>query len=284
MEALQTPAECFEDLTAFPYAQKFLGCGEDGGEPRMAYVAEGPHEHYPILLVHGGPTWAYLWRRVMPSLIEGGYRVYAPDLIGFGRSSKPARGEDVGLDNQLEWLSRFVEHHDIHDATLVGHGLSTYLALRLLNSHPGRFDSFVGISPVFETNPAVEDMFEQVAQVEEVYVSEVVEAGLAQEISALVGDGYDAPFDDASRCAALANLARFLPPEDWAEKLGPVSVPLLDVRGSDDHLTTGDWASRLELREPPMTRVVPGAGHYLPEERGAEVALVILELFARLWR
>jgi len=280
MQWVRTADECFDDLTGYPYAPKTIQCGEGG--PRMAYVAEGPHENDPIVLLHGGPVWSYLWRRCIPGLIEGGYRALAPDLVGFGRSDKPLRADELSIERHVIWLGHLLDGQGIAEATLVGHGLAAGLAIALLRAHPGRFDSLTLVSPVFERNAEVDQVLGELGQTQEVYVSEVVSDGCVSDISALVGDGYDAPFDDESRCAGLAALHGLLG-ESWEDAKRPaIGVPVLDVRGPFDTLMTLDWDQRLPVARRPERRVIRGAGHYLPEERGAELSLAILDFFASL--
>src|SRR5688572_33208322 len=108
MDTVRAADQQFTRLSGFPYAQRSIELGERGG-PRMVYAAEGALENRPVLLLHGGPTWSYLWRRVTPSLVEAGCRIVAPDLIGFGRSDKPVKVKDVAVARQVGWLGELVE-------------------------------------------------------------------------------------------------------------------------------------------------------------------------------
>ena len=152
MEAVPTPAQRFARLSAYPYPAQSLVLDEDG-ELRMAYVQEGAHENKAVLLLHGPPTWSYLWRRVIPMLAEGGCRVVAPDLVGYGRSDKLVRPRDHRLDRHVGWLMALVEKLDLRQATVVAHGAAGLLALRLLAAGADRFDGLVAVCPLFAGGP-----------------------------------------------------------------------------------------------------------------------------------
>jgi haloalkane dehalogenase len=141
VEALRTPDERFADLPDFPYEPRYVEVDDgDGGALRIAYVEAGTADADPVLLLHGEPSWSFLYRRVIPVLAQAGLRVVAPDLVGFGRSDKPARQEDHSYARHVEWLrAALFDRLDLCGITLVGQDWGGLLGLRLVGEHPDRF-------------------------------------------------------------------------------------------------------------------------------------------------
>ena len=124
MDALRTPDSRFEKLAGYPFAPHYLDVAAHDTPPlRMHYVDEGPTDGPPVVLLHGEPTWSYLYRTMIPPLADAGHRVLAPDLIGFGRSDKPTRIEDYTYLRHVEWLTSWFDSLDLRDVTLSGTGL-----------------------------------------------------------------------------------------------------------------------------------------------------------------
>ena len=282
MDVVRTPEQRFARLSAYPYQAHSLTLDEDG-ELRMAYVAEGAHENRPVLLLHGPPTWSYLWRRVIPMLVEGGCRAVAPDLIGFGRSDKLAAPRDHRLERHVAWLKALVETLDLRQATVVAHGAAGLLALRLVaavsNAGSGeadpdaaaaevvpRFSRFVGVCPLFATSGA---------PAEDLPACELVALGCAGPLSDATRAGYDAPFAEPEQGTGLRVQPSFL--AGWPEDLPPIDLPMLAVAGEHDRLADTEWTSHVPGPLERRRRIaVPGAAHYLPEDRGPELALALL--------
>jgi len=123
METLRTPEDRFTDLPEFPYSPKYCDVpDQDGGTLRMAFVEDGPAEANPILMLHGEPSWSFLYRRMIPILAAAGHRVICPDLVGFGRSDKPTRIVDHTYARHVEWIRALAfDALDLNQVTLVGH-------------------------------------------------------------------------------------------------------------------------------------------------------------------
>ncbi len=113
-KVLRTPDACFSNLPNFPYSPKYL---EVGGL-RIAYIDEGSESASPVLLMHGEPTWSFLYRKIIPVLLAEGHRVIAPDLVGFGRSDKPAAAHDYSYLNQVLWMNAWLQAVNLHELTL----------------------------------------------------------------------------------------------------------------------------------------------------------------------
>jgi len=137
---LRTPDERFRDLPGFPFAPRYTEVPDgDGGSLRIHHVDEGPHGGEIVLCMHGQPTWSYLYRHMIPVLTGAGLRVLAPDLVGFGRSDKPAAREDYTYERQVGWLNAWLRQNDVRGATLVGQDWGGLVGLRMVAENPDRF-------------------------------------------------------------------------------------------------------------------------------------------------
>jgi haloalkane dehalogenase len=140
MELIRTPDERFADLPDFPYAPHYASVADgEGSALRMHYVDEGPRGAAPILCLHGQPTWSYLYRKMIPHFAAAGWRVVAPDLVGFGRSDKPLRTSDYSYARHVAWLRAFVETLDLREITLVCQDWGGLIGLRVVAELPERF-------------------------------------------------------------------------------------------------------------------------------------------------
>ncbi len=140
MKTLRTPDARFRDLPGFPFAPRYTDVPDgDGGTLRIHHVDEGPRDGEVVLCMHGQPTWSYLYRHMIPVLSGAGLRVLAPDLVGFGRSDKPAAREDYTFERQVAWMGAWLARNDVCDATLVGQDWGGLIGLRLVAESPERF-------------------------------------------------------------------------------------------------------------------------------------------------
>ncbi|MBD3647774.1 MAG: haloalkane dehalogenase [Pseudomonadales bacterium] len=138
MKTVRTPESQFENLEGYPFAPNYVVIDDgDGGRLRMHYVDEGDGEI--VLCLHGQPTWSYLYRKMIPILVDAGYRVIAPDLVGFGKSDKPADRADITYATHVGWMTRFVEALDLDDITLVCQDWGGLIGLRVVADQPQRF-------------------------------------------------------------------------------------------------------------------------------------------------
>ncbi|GAB4322553.1 MAG: haloalkane dehalogenase [Dehalococcoidia bacterium] len=140
MDVLRTPDDRFESLPGYPFAPNYVHIdGGDGGELRVHYVAEGPADGEIVLCLHGQPSWSYLYRKMIPPLASAGYRVIAPDLVGFGRSDKPSNPDDYTYENHVRWMKEFVVGLDLRRITMMCQDWGGLIGLRLLADMPERF-------------------------------------------------------------------------------------------------------------------------------------------------
>lgn len=250
----RTPEQRLARLPGYPYPTTYLSRDD---APRLAYLAEGPSDGRAVVLLHAPPAWSYLWRQVIPMLTEAGCRAVAADLPGCGRSEEAAPGIDT-LDHHVESIAALVDHLDLHDVTLVAHGGAAPLAWNLLSRE--RYARLVAVEPHPASAPPAD-----------LAPSEHIARGCTGALSPSTRSAYDAPVAEGARMASLADDG----PE--AGELPPIDKPLLVVTGAVESRAAAAWteatpgiaASRRHL-------VVPGAGHYVPEDRGPELALGIL--------
>lgn len=139
MQVLRTPDERFAALQDFPYPPHYVEVGDGDGRLRIHYVDAGPSDGEVILCMHGQPTWSYLYRKMIPLLTAAGYRVIAPDLVGFGRSDKPAARSDYSYARHVAWQQGFLRALDLSDVTLVCQDWGGLIGLRVLTANLERF-------------------------------------------------------------------------------------------------------------------------------------------------
>ena len=121
MKTLRTPEERFDNLPGYPFDPHYLDVDEtEGGRLRIHYVDEGPKNAAPVVLFHGEPTWSYLYRKVIPVLVNAGLRVLAPDLVGFGKSDKPAEKTDYTVERHFKWMRSWIQQLDLQNITFFG--------------------------------------------------------------------------------------------------------------------------------------------------------------------
>ena len=300
METLRTPEERFAELPEFPYPPQYAEVPDGaGGRLRMAWVTAGPPDGEPVLLLHGEPSWSFLYRRMIPVLAGAGLRVIAPDLVGFGRSDKPGRPEDHSYARHVEWMRALVlDVLDLHSITLVGQDWGGLIGLRLAAEHPDRFARIVAANtglPTGDTDmPEVWHRFrEAVQQAETLDISRFVQSGCRTRLDDAVRAGYDAPFPDEAYKAGPRAMPGLVPtrPDDPAsganraawQALTGSSTPFL-VAFSDQDPITGAMAPILRRRMPGAAGrdhpVIHGAGHFLQEDAGPELAQAVARFVA----
>jgi haloalkane dehalogenase len=144
MKALRTPDDRFGNLPDFPHEPRYTQVPDgDGGTLRIHHIDEGPADGPIVLCMHGQPTWSFLYRRMVPILTDAGLRVVAPDLVGFGRSDKPAAREDFSYNRQVAWMNAWLIANDLRGITFVGQDWGGLIGLRLVAENPERFDRVV---------------------------------------------------------------------------------------------------------------------------------------------
>ena len=301
MERLRTPEARFRDLPDFPYSPHYASVVDPtGGEPlRMAYLDEGPPEGAVVVLLHGEPTWSYLYRSTLPGLIGAGRRVIAPDLVGFGRSDKPTERREYTYERHVHWLRELLfDHLELSHVTLFAQDWGSLLGLRLVGEHPHRFDRVAignGALPTGaeRANEAFRAWQKYSQEVERLPVGNIVSGGCAQRLSREVIAAYDAPFPDERYKEGARQFPLLVPTsvEDPAhranclawEVLATWSKPFLCCYSDGDAITRG--ADQKFLDVVPGTRnvehvTIRDAGHFLQEDKGPELADLLNTLVA----
>jgi len=152
MKVLRTPDHCFDNLPGYSFKPNYVNVDDgDGGELRVHYLDEGAPDGRLVLLMHGEPSWSYLYRKMIPGLVAEGYRVIAPDLPGFGRSDKPAERSDYTYQRHVDWMTRWLEALDLQDIVLFCQDWGGLIGLRLLTAQPHRFSGVVAANTFLPT-------------------------------------------------------------------------------------------------------------------------------------
>jgi haloalkane dehalogenase len=293
MQLLRTPDEAFTGITDFPY-EPLYGTLDDG--VRMAYVAAGPEGGQPVVLMHGEPTWSYLWRSVIPVLADAGLRVIAPDLVGFGRSDKPAQMSDHTYARHVEWMRALLfDRLDLRGVTVVGHDWGGLIGLRVATENADRVARIVttntGLPTGDQAMPEVWLRFRDAVRNAEVLdIGRFVRSGCLTELPAAVEAAYAAPFPDETFKAAPRIMPDLIPttPDNPAsaanrtawQRLSTWDKPFL-VAFSDRDPITGGMAPILARTVPGNHAVtVPGAAHFIQEDAGPQLAREIARFVA----
>jgi haloalkane dehalogenase len=299
MEALRTPDERFRELPGFPFQPHYVEVPSgDGGSLRVHYVDAGPTGAAPVLLLHGEPTWSYLYRKMIPVLTGAGHRCVAPDFVGFGRSDKPVRREDYTYQRHVDWTRAVLEALDLRDITLVCQDWGGLIGLRLAAEHPDRFARIVAANtflPTGDRSPGEAFLaWRRYSQeTPEFHVGGIVRGGCVTDLPPEVIAAYDAPFPDDRYKAGARQFPVLVPisPDDPAaapnrkawEALLRWEEPFLTAFGDSDRITRAG-APVLQAMIPgakgqPHT-TIEGAGHFLQEDKGEELAAVVVEFIA----
>ncbi|MDP9117782.1 MAG: haloalkane dehalogenase [Actinomycetota bacterium] len=292
MDVVRTPDDRFDSLPDFDLEPHYADIASgDGGTLRIGWVEAGPPDAEPVLLLHGEPSWSFLYRTMIPIIAAAGNRVIAPDLIGFGRSDKPTRQEDHSYVRHVEWVRALIaDTLDLRDITLVGQDWGGLIGLRLAAENPDRFARIVVANTGLPTGdhpmPEIWHQFRTAMQSAPVIeVGRFVQAGCARPLADNIRAGYDAPFPDDTFQAGPRAMPGLVPttPQDPATEanraawtvLSQSQTPVL-VAFSDGDPITGAMRPILESVLPGardrVHPVIADAGHFLQEDAGPELA------------
>lgn len=290
-EIVRTPENRFENLPGYDFTSNYLEV-EEGLS--MHYVDEGDKALPAILLLHGEPSWSYLYRKMIPVLTENNYRAIAPDLIGFGKSDKPINRSDYTYQTHINWLSSFIEQLDLTNITLFCQDWGGLTGLRLITEMPDRFSLVVASNTALPTsNVPMPDSFvkwrEFSLKSPDFDIGKVLDRGTLFPLSDEVIAAYNAPFPSETYKAGARIFPSLVPvdPDDaealknqqaW-EKLMQWDKPFLTLFGEEDVIMKGV--------EKVFQKLVPGAqgqnhqmlnaGHFIQEDQGEELARLVVE-------
>ncbi len=294
MEILRTPDERFTGLPGYAFEPHYVEV--DG--LRVHYVDEGPASAEPVLMLHGEPSWSYLYRKMIPIITAAGHRAVAPDLVGFGRSDKPSQREDYTYQRHVDWMRGVLEALDLRHITLVCQDWGGLIGLRLVAEHGERFARVVaantglptGDTPMGEAFLAWQRYSQTTPRF---HVGGIVKGGCVSELSSEVIAAYNAPFPDDRYKAGARQFPLLVPtsPDDpsavpnrkaW-EVLARWEKPFLTAFSDSDPIMRG--GERIFQRIIPGTKGQPhttivGAGHFLQEDKGEELAWVVVDFIA----
>lgn len=299
MEFVRTPDERFDGLPGWPFSPHYVevdaGDGTDA-RLRIAHVDEGPEHGAPVLLMHGEPSWSYLYRHMIPLLTEAGCRAIAPDLVGFGRSDKPVEQADYTYERHVAWMLQWLDAVDLRDITLVCQDWGGLIGLRLVAAQPERFARVVVANtflPTGDRDPGEAfRRWQRFSQEVEVFdCGFIVSTGCTSELPDDVVAAYNAPFPDDRHCAGARRFPMLVPTSPDDPSAGPNRAawqvleafdrPFLTAFSDKDPVTAGadrPFRERVPGAADQPHTVIEGGGHFLQEDCGPELAAVVLDL------
>ena len=297
MEVLRTPDERFAALPDFPYAPVYVTFDSADGVPlRVAVVDEGPADGEVVLLLHGEPSWSFLYRHVVRVLAGDGVRCVVPDLIGFGRSDKPVDPTDYSFARLVEWTRELAfDHLDLREVTLVGQDWGGLVGLRLVAENLDRFSRVVASNTGLPTGdfdmPEVWWQFRDAVQKTDVLdIGRLVAAGCVHPLSDEVRAAYDAPFPEERSKAGARALPTLVPtrPDDPATEANRAAWQVLTTSELPFLVAFSDSDPITGAMGPVLQKLIPGAqglthptirdaGHFLQEDAGDELGRVVAE-------
>lgn len=297
MDALRTPDDRFANLPGYPSAPHYA---EISGM-RMHYVDEGPRDGQVVLMLHGEPSWSYLYRKMIPPIAAAGHRAVAPDLFGFGRSDKPVNQDDYTYQFHVDAITAFIEQTDLRGITLVCQDWGGLIGLRVAMEHSGRFARIVAANtflPTGDPDRSPNEFFhrwrEFSQQGDAMPIGQILNLGSHTDLPADVIAAYDAPFPDERYKAGARKFPLLVPirPDDPAsaanrrawDALAKWNKPFLTAFSDKDAIMAGS--------DIPLQQIVPGAkgqphttieggGHFLQEDCGERLAEVVISFMAR---
>lgn len=305
MHVLRTPEERFENLPGYTFAPHYVDLtrvpgDRSSGSLRVHYLDEGPSDGTVVLLMHGEPSWCYLYRSMIPSLVDAGCRVIAPDLVGFGRSDKPTAVTDHTYARHVAWMCELLHDHlDLTGVTFFGQDWGGLIGLRVVAAAPERIDRVVVSNtgmPDGRSRPSEAFLkWQTFARETPTFpVGAIVAGGCATRLAPAVVAAYDAPYPDETYKAAPRVLPSLVPtsPDDpeavanqraW-EVLGQFRKPWLCAFSDSDPVTAGGDGQFLR-RVPGTTdqphTTISGAAHFVQEDAGPQLAEVIVRFIER---
>lgn len=316
MGVLRTPDDRFERLPGHPFPPNYVQIATKGVDAlRMHYVDAGPADGPVVLLLHGQPTWSYVYRKVIGVLAEAGVRVIAPDNIGYGRSDKLTDATDYTFARHVDWLHDFVTALDLREITLVAQDWGGPLGLSVLARDQGRFARVVATNTILHTcDPALEGQltwahhgvgdgrmmlqetlldyvafYQRAPDIVPSFFLNAVAGPLPEDVRA----AYDAPFPDKSYKAGLRQLIALIPltRNDPGAAIGRATMAVLEqwekpflTAYSDGDPATRGWDHVFQQRVPGARGqnhvTITGAGHFVQEQRGEELGRIVADFVA----
>ena len=294
LKTLRTPDSRFEHLDGFSFKPNYCEINDgDGGQIRIHYLDEGASNGIPILLMHGEPSWCYLYRKMIPGLVAAGYRVLVPDLIGFGRSDKPVERGDYSYQSHVDWMTHWLNKVDINRVILFCQDWGGLIGLRLVAENTERFTGVVVANtflPTGDVKPAQAflDWQSYSQNTPDFAVGNIINGATVSELSSEIIAGYDAPFPDDSYKAGARQFPLLVPitsddpssqinRKAW-KKLASLKIPFLTAFSDQDPITFGGdkaFQNMLPGCENQKHIIIEDGGHFLQEDKGEQLSEVI---------
>jgi haloalkane dehalogenase len=308
---LRTPDDRFKDLCGYSFKPNYIMIND----LRMHYLDEGPKESHPVLLLHGEPSWSYLYRKMIPPLTAAGHRVIAPDLIGFGRSDKFKDRKRYSYQFHVDMMTDFVRKLELANTTLFVQDWGGLIGLRVVAEEPDVFDRIVvsntglpdarGVlgllgNVIFRTRVwaegkvALGESWDDITltrwvayarRADDLPVGQVIQAATKTELTAEVLAGYEAPFPTADYKAAARVMPSLIASQlranhrAWKRVLSKWEKPFLTAFSDGDPITRGmvrGFQERVPGAKGQAHVTIEGARHFVQEDKGEELAEVII--------
>lgn len=280
MDVYRTPDARFDGLPDFPWEPHYV----EVDDLRIAFIDEG--EGPALLLLHGEPSWSFLYRRMIPPLLEAGFRVLAPDLVGFGRSDKPTSPDDYSYQRHVDWTSAWLHQVGVDEITLFGQDWGGLIGLRLVADEPDRFARVAAANTMLPTGDyrpteAFLAWQRMVRKVPSLDIGRVIQGATVSDLPPEVISAYDAPFPEEASKAGARIFPSLVPtsPDDPASEanrrawrvLQAWEKPFVCLFSDSDPVTAG--GDRVFRKLVPGTagqphRTIADAGHFLQEDAG----------------
>ena len=309
---LRTPEERFDNLPDYDFMPNYI----DIKGLRIHYVDEGPKEREPILLMHGEPSWSYLYRKMIPPLAESGHRVIAPDLMGFGKSDKPSSTKDHSHQKHVDIMLELIRKLNLENITMFCQDWGGLIGLRMVGEDPERFARIIaantglpsakGIGAIigyplfklrirrlkgitqeeFRRNTNLLTWVAYAQSVPELQIGNIVQSGTMTHLAPEVVKAYDAPFPDASFKAGTRIMPYLVPSQlsenrkVWDNVLTKWKKPFLTAFSDKDPITRGGERYFQKMIPGAQNRehvTIKNAGHFLQEDKGKELAELIMD-------
>ena len=294
-DCVRTPDSRFEGLPDYDFAPHYVDI--DG--MRMHYVDEGPRDGEVVLLLHGEPSWSYLYRHMIPPLRDAGLRVIAPDLIGFGKSDKPTRRSDYSYAGHVGWMTAFIEALDLSGINLFCQDWGSLIGLRVAAENEHRFARIaLGNGALPTGDQAIPKAF-KIWRTFALYspwfpIGRILQMGTVDELSAAEVAAYDAPFPSARYKAGARAFPKLVPttPDDPARDANRAAwdvfrqwtKPFLTTFSHRDPIMRGGekvWQDSVPGAQGQEHVIIRNAGHFLQDDKGPELAEVLIRFIAR---
>lgn len=297
MKCVRTPDNRFANIADWPYEPVYTNVQANDGTDtvlRVAHYAAGPVDaKETVIMMHGEPTWSFLYRKMMKTFLDAGHRVIAPDLVGFGRSDKPTETTDYTYERHVDWMNQWLNINNFSGLTLMCQDWGGLVGLRLVTANVDRFDRVVVSNtglPMFGKEPSEAfrawQKFSQEVPVFE--VGKLCNGGSASSLSEEVIAAYDAPFPDETYKAGARIFPALYPdgennPSNIANKqaweiLKSFTKPFLCAFSDGDPVTAGGdraFIGTVPGADGQPHTIIAGGGHFVQEDKGEELATVI---------